>query len=491
MALLSTYYLPGLCVEDHSVDVPLDWRGTSPALFAGVDDPGPSRLCAESAALEPDPAFAGKKIRLFYRTVCLPQNVGRDLPAIVYLQGGPGGAGPRVLDSQSDGWLAEAVKHFRVVLPDQRGTGRSSAVDGHLMDRLREEALACGADPARLQANYLKRFLADSIVRDFEYLRLTEFGGARWVTLGQSYGGFLTLCNLSTFPHGVAASFVGGGIPHVPASAKDVYAHTFPRMVSKTNAWYEKYPVDRERVGLLADRLAVGDVLLPDGSPFSVRRLQLCGGGLGMKPAPERLHNLLDLAFSDGDGSVQSALNAAGGDISKVYVNRGFVESVQSLTGSASDPLYWTLQEFIYADGNLDEPIRWAAAHEAEGRHEFSTAARPLMFFGEAMFPWMFQEDPALKPFAPAMDVLMEDTKFGQLYDIDQLARNAVPLRCAVYFDDLYVDSGLQLDTLARVGNSRAWVTNEFEHDGLHGDVVFRRLFEEARDHGDLEQVLC
>lgn len=491
MALLSTYYLPGLYVEDHAVDVPLDWRGTSPALLAGADDSEPSRLCAESAGLTPDPAFAGKKIRLFYRTACLPQNVGRDLPAIVYLQGGPGGAGPRVLDAQSDGWLAEAVKHFRVVLPDQRGTGRSSAVDGHRMDQLREEALARGADPARLQANYLKRFLADSIVRDFEYLRLTDFAGARWVTLGQSYGGFLTLCNLSTFPHGVAASFVGGGIPHVPASAKDVYAHTFPRMVSKTNAWYKKYPVDQERVELLADRLSVGDVLLPDGSPFSVRRLQLCGGGLGMKPAPERLHNLLDLAFSDGDGSAQSALAAAGSDVSKVYVNRGFAEGVQTLTGSAANPLYWTLQEFIYADGKLDEPIRWAAAHEAEGRPEFSAAARPLMFYGEAMFPWMFQEDPALKPFADAMDVLMEDTEFGALYDTEQLAANAVPLRCAVYFDDLYVDSGLQLDTLSRVGNSRAWVTNEFEHDGLHGDVVFRRLFEEARDRGDLDKVLC
>lgn len=491
MALLSSYYLPGLYVEDHAVDVPLDWRGTSPALLAGADDPEPSRLCSESAVLNPDPAFAGKKIRLFYRTACLPQNVGRDLPAVVYLQGGPGGAGPRVLDAQSDGWLAEAVKHFRVVLPDQRGTGRSSAVDGHRMDQLREEALARGADPARLQANYLKRFLADSIVRDFEYLRLTDFAGARWVTLGQSYGGFLTLCNLSTFPHGVAASFVGGGIPHVPASAKDVYAHTFPRMVSKTNAWYKKYPVDQERVELLADRISAGDVLLPDGSPFSVRRFQLCGGGLGMKPAPERLHNLLDLAFSDGDGSAQSALAAAGSDVSKVYVNRGFAEGVQTLTGSAANPLYWTLQEFIYADGKLDEPIRWAAAHEADARPEFSEAARPLMFYGEAMFPWMFQEDPALRPFADAMDVLMEDIEFGQLYDTEQLAANAVPLRCAVYFDDLYVDSGLQLDTLSRVGNSRAWVTNEFEHDGLHGDVVFRRLFEEACDRGDLDKVLC
>ena len=127
-------------------------------------------------------------------------------------------------------------------------------------------------------------------------LRLTEFGGRKWVTLGQSYGGFLTLANLSTFPEGVAASFTCGGIPHVPASAAEVYAHTFPRMAAKTRAYYEHYPEDETRVSLVADRLAAGDVLLPDGSPFSVRRLQLVGGGLGMKPAPERLHALFDVA---------------------------------------------------------------------------------------------------------------------------------------------------------------------------------------------------
>ena len=57
-------------------------------------------------------------------------------------------------------------------------------------------------------------------------------------------------------------------------------------------------------------------------------------------------------------------------------------------------------------------------------------------------------------------------------------------------FDDMYVDSSLQLDTLARVGASHAWVTNEFEHDGLHGERVFKHLLDEARDCGDLAGVL-
>lgn len=482
MPLLAKYYLPGLYCEDHSIDVPLDWRGR---------ELGSSRLARESAALNPDPLFADRTIKLFYRTLCLPQNVGKELPLIVFFQGGPGGAGPRVLDASTDGWIAEAVKHFRVVLPDQRGTGRSSRVDGHTMDHVAEAAAALGVDAARAQANYLKRFLADSIVRDFECLRQTEFGGARWVTLGQSYGGFLTLANLSTFPEGVAASFTCGGIPHVPASAAEVYEHTFPRMAAKTHGWYERYPEDERRMSLLADRLAVGDVKLPDGSPLSVRRLQLIGGGLGMKPAPERLHNLLDLAFCAGDGSAAYALRAAGGDASKIELSDGFLHQVLETTSTPSNPLYWTLQEFIYADGELDEPIDWAAAHEAARHPEFDEDARPLMLFGEAMFPWMFEEDPALIPFGSAMDVLMQDTSFGRLYDQGQLAANEVPLQAAVYFDDAYVDSGLQLDTLSRVGSSHAWVTNEFEHDGLHGPDVFGHLLGLARDRGDLKDVLA
>ena len=456
MTKLATYYLPGLHVEDHSVEVPLDWRGHDPAQVAADGLP------------------AGERLSLFYRVVCSAENAGRDLPLLVFFQGGPGGQGPRPTSLESEGWIAEAVKHFRVVLPDQRGTGRSSRVSRH--------ALAARGG-AREQAEFLKRLLAPSIVRDFEYLRLTEFGGRRWSALAQSYGGWILLSYLSFFPEGISACFACGAIPHLPASAREVYAHTFPRMVAKTRAYYARYPQDEERVAAIADRLASGDVRLPDGSPLTARRLQALGSGLGMKPAPERLHNLFDTAFEAGDGSA-AAFRA------KPQLTDAFLMgALQSLTQAAS-PLYWTLQELIYADGTLDEPIRWAAAQEYASRPEFSPEARPLMLVGEACFPWTFEDDPLLAPFKPAMDLLMEDTEFDRLYDAKRLAANEVPLQAAVYFDDEYVDSGLQLDTLSRLGNSRAWVTNEFEHDGLHGDVVFRHLFDEALRRGDLEEAL-
>ena len=447
MTLLTQYYVPGLHIEDRSIRVPLDWTGHTPG--AGFD---------------------GESISLFYRVVTAPEHVHDDLPLLVFLQGGPGGPGPRLLNPTSDGWIAEAIKHFRVVLPDQRGTGRSNRIDTHTMTRL-----APGG--ATVQAAYLKRFLADSIIRDFEHLRRTEFAGARWVTLGQSYGGFLTLTYLSLFPEGVIASFTTGGIPHVPADATEVYEHTFPRMAVKTRQYYDRYPQDVERVAAVADGLAARDVRLPNGDRLTVERFQTLGSDFGMKPSFERVHWIMDDAFLDGDGSV-SADSPLSDD---------FLDKVMAATGSR--PLYWPLQEFIYANGELDEPIRWAAQRVRDRHPEFAGERRPMLFTGEAMFPWMYEQQAALRPFRAAMDVLMEDTRFGRIYDADRLARNEVPLQAAVYFDDMYVDSGMQLDTLSRVGRSHYWVTNEFEHDGLHGSAVFRHLYEEALNRGDLEEL--
>lgn len=472
MTKLASYYLPGLYVEDHAIDVPLDWRGLEPARLAADRN---ARSAGPEATRRAPIAGAPETIRLFYRTVCAPENAHRDLPLLVFLQGGPGGQGPRLTSPASDGWVAEAVKRFRVVLPDQRGTGRSARVSRHMTERV---------PGARAQADYLKRLLARSIVRDFEYLRLTEFDGRPWTTLGQSYGGFLTLTYLSFYPEGVSASFTCGGIPHVPASAREVYAHTFPRMARKTAQFYEHYPEDEARVSALADRLAKGDVRLADGAPMTVRRLQLMGSDFGMKPSFERMHNILDTAFEEGDGSI-----VAGADPASLTVTDAFLAAALDRTSTAANPLYWTLQEFIYADGELAEPICWAAAREYGSRSEFQPAARPLLFTGEAMFPWMFAEDPLLAPFAPAMDLLMEDVEFDCIYDPQALAANEVPLQAAVYFDDLYVDSGLQLDTLSRVGASHAWVTNEFEHDGLHGSAVFKHIFDEALNRGDLSSI--
>ncbi|TWD84727.1 alpha/beta hydrolase family protein [Kribbella amoyensis] len=422
---MTSYTIPGMHVREHTVDVPLDW----------FDSANPER------------------ISVFARELVDPLRKDEDLPCLVYLQGGPGGKGIRPITPT--GWIGEALRTYRVVLLDQRGTGRSTPVDGRRMSSFAK------ADEA---AAYLACFRADSIVKDAEHLRTTVFGGAKWSTLGQSYGGFLTLTYLSQAPEGLTACYVTGGLASVEPDAAEVYRRTYPRVAAKNREYYRRYPHDAALVGAIADRLAAGDVRLPDGDVLTVRRFQSLGIDFGMKPGYERMHWLVDEAF-------------AGDELSDT-----FLDQVLARSSYAGGPLFAALQESIYGSG--PGATNWAAEKERQQRPEFAEDARPLLFTGEMMYPWMFDEIRILRPFRDAVELLAARPEWSPLYDLDRLAANEVPVAAAVYFDDMYVDSGLQLDTAARVGNLQAWVTNEFEHDGLGSDRVFARLSELVRAIG-------
>ncbi|WP_327581034.1 alpha/beta hydrolase [Nonomuraea sp. NBC_00507] len=417
--ITATYTIPGMRVRDHVVEVPLDWS-----------DPGAA-------------------ITVFARELVAPDRDREDLPCLLFLQGGPGGKGPRPVGTS--GWLGKALETYRVILLDQRGTGRSSRIDGRVMSAL----------GAREGAGYLTCFRADSIVADAEHLRKTVFGGRRWSTLGQSYGGFLTLTYLSAAPEGLSVCYVAGGLPALEPDAVEVYRRTYPRVAAKNAAFYRRYPHHAETVARLADRLAEGDVRLPDGDVLTVRRLQSLGLDFGMKPGYERMHWLLD----EAEGLPET-----------------FLHQVLARTSFADNPLFAALQESIYGSGT--GATAWAAERERARHPAFAEEARPLLFTGEMIYPWMFEEIRALRPFRAAVELLAERAEWPRLYDLDRLAANEVPVAAAVYFDDMYVDSGLQLDTAARVGNAQAWVTNEYEHDGIGEDRVFARLTGLVRDMG-------
>ncbi|MET8868667.1 alpha/beta fold hydrolase [Nonomuraea sp. NPDC004580] len=418
--ITATYVIPGMRVRDHVERVPLDWS-----------DPG------------------GPTIEVFARELVDPARDRDDLPCLLFLQGGPGGKGPRPVGTS--GWLGQALQTYRVVLLDQRGTGRSSRIDGRTMSTLTAEQGAA----------HLAHFRADSIVADAEHLRTTVFGGRRWSTLGQSYGGFLTLTYLSRAPHGLTACYVAGGLPSTDPDAAEVYRRTYPRVAAKNAEFYRRYPHHAETTARLADRLAEGDVRLPDGDVLTVRRLQSLGIDFGMKPGYERMHWLLD----ESDGLPDT-----------------FLHQVLARSSYADNPLFAALQESIYGSG--PGATAWAAQAERERHPAFAEDARPLLFTGEMMYPWMFEEIRVLRPFRGAVELLAARDDWPPLYDTDRLAANDVPVAAAVYFDDMYVDSGLQLQTAARVGNTQTWVTNEYEHDGIGDDRVFARLTELVRRQG-------
>ncbi|GAA3557596.1 alpha/beta fold hydrolase [Nonomuraea rosea] len=429
--ITASYTIPGMRVRDHVAEVPLDWS-----------DP-------QAAA-----PLARGTITVFARELVHPARDGEDLPYLLYLQGGPGGKGPRPVGG--GGWLGKALETYRVILLDQRGTSRSSRIDGRVMSALSPEDGAA----------HLARFRADSIVADAEHLRKTVFGGRRWSTLGQSYGGFLTLTYLSAAPEGLSACYVAGGLPSVTPDAAEVYRRTYPRVAAKNAEFYRRYPHHADGVGRLADRLAEGDVLLPDGDTLTVRRLQSLGIDFGMKPGYERMHWLLDEALPEGSDELTET----------------FLHQVLARSSYADNPLFAALQESIYGSG--PGATSWAAQRERARHPAFAEDARPLLFTGEMIYPWMFEEIRALRPFRPAVELLAARGDWPPLYDLDRLAANEVPLAAVVYFDDMYVDSGLQLDTASKVGNAQTWVTNEYEHDGIGDERVFDRLTGLVRDIG-------
>ncbi|PZU90015.1 MAG: proline iminopeptidase [Shinella sp.] len=427
---ISEYTIPGMLIRDHLVSVPLDWA-------------------------KPD----GEAIEVFAREVCDPVRRHEKLPLLAFLQGGPGGKSPRPANG-GPSWLVEAIKTHRVVLLDQRGTGRSSRVESATMERFGSDGKAAG--------DYLACFRADSIVADFEHIRKTVFGGERWATLGQSYGGFLTLTYLSRAPEGLSACYVTGGLAGLDATADDVYRRTYPRVAAKTKRYYERYPLDREHIGRIADFLAANDVRLPDGDRLSVRRFQTIGIDFGMAPGFENIHWMVDEAFS----------SSGAGRLSDV-----FLASVMSATSYDGNPLFAVLQESIYGQGR--GATNWAAERIQAEFPQFGEAQRPLTFTGEMMFSWMFDEIRSLRPFRAGALALAAREEYSSLYDPARLASNEVPVAAAVYFDDMYVDAGLSLDTASRVGNLESWVTNEFEHDGVRQSPrVFRRLVDMVKERG-------
>jgi proline iminopeptidase len=379
------------------------------------------------------------------------------LPKLLFLQGGPGGKSPRPGDGCV--WLQEALKSYRVILLDQRGTGRSS--------RIEASRIGSFAPPDKL-AETLCFYRADSIVRDAEHVRKTAFGGTRWETLGQSYGGFITMTYLSLAPEGLAACYVTGGLPGLDARAEDIYRRTYPRAREKTRRFYERFPDDRDRVGRVADIIAQTDVRLPDGDRLTIKRLQIVGIDFGMAPGLNNVHWLFDEAFAQsGDDRLSDQ----------------FLAAVQRLTSYDDNPLFALLQESIYGQG--EGATNWAAERVLAEHPDFATGHRPLLFPGEMMYSWMFRDIRSLRPFEAAAEALARHPRYPPLVDSARLGSNEVPLAAVVYFDDLYVDSGLSLGTAGRIGNAQAWVTNEYEHDGLRAAPgVFARLREMVRERG-------
>jgi pimeloyl-ACP methyl ester carboxylesterase len=369
-------------------------------------------------------APGGPTITVFTREVAAPD--GLDRPYLVFLQGGPGFEATRPTSPPS-GWMRRALAEYRVLLLDQRGTGRSTPVG----------AAIPGSTPAE-QAAYLALFRADAIVRDCEWIR-AELGSSPWTVLGQSFGGFTSLTYLSFAPEGLAAALITGGLSPVGRPVDDIYAATYVRVIEANRRYFARYPGDRARVREIVRRLRDEDVRLPGGDRLTEVRFRGLGMSLGDSAGFEYLHHVLELPFG----------------------SNGFLYDVERGSGWERNPIYATLHESSYADGVA---TRWSAARLLPDE-----VVSDDLFVAEHVFPSMWEDFRGLRPHRDAAHLLAEHP-WPRLFDADRLARNEVPVAATIYVDDVYVDRVFAEETAALVRGLKPWITNEYAHNGLRAD---------------------
>jgi pimeloyl-ACP methyl ester carboxylesterase len=441
---------------------------------------------------------------------------------ILYLQGGPGfGAPTPMVDLGLGGdasWAAKALDTYsRIVLMDQRGTGRSTPVTKQTLKAKFPNLFVMDADvendndscrtipeldasdethQALVNATqYMAQFRADNIVQDAEDIKdalllpSTDDPRPYGAVLGQSFGGFCIMTYLSQIEHPPKICLLTGGIAPMLTPTYDVYDSLWERVKERSLQYYTMYPGDIAVVKRIVKRLLKEPVTLPSGGMLTARRFLSLGLSLGGSPSTfASLHAKFAKAFVHDDDDDQDELTTA------------FLKSMDSAQSFDDAPIYFLLHESIYANGPKESPTSWAAHRAYESRVktpsdfdykltcQMDSNAKPTLFFGETVFPWFADGDFAelsgvgMKSLAEA---LAQKDDWGPLYDKERmkqaLADGSRTAAAAVYYDDMYVDFDACMKVTQRGGPlelCKVWISNEYQHSGLrdNGAQIFTKL---------------
>mmetsp|Transcript_20092 Transcript_20092/g.28291 ORF Transcript_20092/g.28291 Transcript_20092/m.28291 type:complete len:406 (+) Transcript_20092:2-1219(+) len=385
--------------------------------------------------------------------------------------------------------MKRALKEYRVLLLDQRGTGLSTPVSTENLLKISENPEA--------QADYLSHFRQDSIVRDAEAFRVA-LNQDKITLLGQSFGGFCILTYLSFFPDSIEKALFTVGLAPVGTHIDDVYRATYKRVQERNRRYYKRYPQDIARVKQIIAYLSMrsnqgSSVEMPTGGKLTPRRFLQLGLALGSLTGMEALHYLLEGAFNP-DGTL----------------TYGFLRGVESFQSFDTNPIYYLLHEPIYVDAgstsyedaiviaattneaedllssrDLGKPGNWSAERilaeiiQNDPESEFNYEQRildlddskPVYFTGEMVYPWMSEDYPTLSLVKDLADLLAKKADWGPIYDTETLKNIAVPCAALVSYEDIYVERQFSEKTAALLGdNCKIWITNEYQHSGLRDD---------------------
>lgn len=392
---------------------------------------------------------------LFAREIVPPG--GEEYPALVYLQGGPGFPAGRPLGTGGSfgGIVGKGLERYRWILLDQRGTGRS-----HRIDEL---------SPAEdLTVERLASLRQENIVRDAEELR-KALGLETWSLFGQSFGGFCITSYLSLFPDSVDRAFLTGGLPTLTKGADDLYRTTYAKLKVRQERFFAQFPWAQARIEELIHHLDNSEEILPTGERLSSRRFRTIGIELGRGTGFDSLGYLLEEPFREVKGEKR--------------LRSDFLQDVGARLSFQGGPLYAAIHESIYG-GVAGQDVTGWAAHRVRGEFE-EFAEDGTWLTGEHIYPWQFDEDPALRPFKTVAEELAQYRWPAGPYNAEVLREADVTAAAAIYLDDIFVPFEDSMATADTYRELRRHVTNKFQHNGIHedGEGILGELFRLADEY--------
>ncbi|KAJ4417679.1 hypothetical protein N0V82_006040 [Gnomoniopsis sp. IMI 355080] len=408
-----------------------------------------------------------------------------DLPIILYLCGGPGADNPPNRNPAMNQWLLE--HGYSILYMDYRGCGESSTIyaDALLHDLPRKEDQEI--------AKYLTHFCQDNIVRDLEAVRhclsreRVIAGGfqIKWTILGQSYGGYISLTYLSTFPEGLQEVFITGGLPPCGMKIDEYFRIEYQDIVKQNKKFYATYPDSKDLVRnilTLINTIGPRNIKMTGRGYMNGQKLLTLGRQFGSKVGFPEVYNLLQRINYDLQHTSKLSMET--------------IVQFESTLHVDERPLYPIFLEQTWCSGGK---TRWAAervACEIEGFEYLrqkddgtypdpakTPSSTPIYFTANTYCRFHYDTHEELIDLKGAAEILA-DHEWECPYNYEMLANNPykVPVYAVIFEKDMHLDVGVAATTAAMVGGLRLVVD-----PGWHQDIrykpgeVLERLFIEKR----------
>ncbi|CAJ2507416.1 Uu.00g086020.m01.CDS01 [Anthostomella pinea] len=369
-------------------------------------------------------------------------------------------------------------KGYWILFPDYRGTGQSKTYRDVPMGKpSRDNRIV----PQQIGNKWYKKLRQTDIVRDLESVRRCLLGDKKWETLGQSFGGWVSLTYLSFHPQGLEKVRIAGGLAPFD-NARDVYKSLFRLVIERNDDYYLKYTGDVQTVRKVVRWLAKKDmnrdsVVLPKGNLpeaglLTAQRFLCMGRMLGARGTWEKIHDTLAAMESDIEND----------DTGNQLTDETLALYKHNDSWRIDDrPGYAVMHEAMYCvqDGSRSN---WAAHDIAQKfsrqywwvncdlkqiSAELEKRDGKLYFSGEMVYKFFFDT------YGGLMDKELKEEAFAlaeykwpeKMYDDGQLSKNTVPVNAVSYKEDMHVDPVLSEQARKKFGNGS--MNHELVGEGL------------------------